>query len=95
MSYLRQIDERCILNIIHKDCDPKVENTKLLPRNSLIVTYTNKEKVCIDIVQSNSQIEVFDFYWDEYRNVKSISWTVGLVNPKSYGYTPKELKKKK
>lgn len=83
------------MNIIHKDCDPILSEDKTLPRNSYIVSYKNEEYIKYDIVQSNSKVEIFDKYWDEYRNVLSIEWTKGVVNPKSYGFEVKEQKKKR
>lgn len=83
------------MTIIYKDCDPELAKNKELPRNSYIISYENNGALHYDIVQSSSQVEVFDKYWDEYKNVKAIEWTTGLVDPKSYGYVPKETKKKR
>lgn len=81
--------------LLYKDCDLEQAKSKELPRNSYIVSYVNNEKICHDIIQSSSQVEVFNSYWDEYRSVLSITWTMGLIDPKSYGYVPKDIKKKK
>jgi hypothetical protein len=74
------------LRIIHKDCEIELAEDKKLPINSYLVSYILNEKVVHDIVQSNSQVEIFDHYYDEYGNVlKNISWTSGTINPKLYG----------
>lgn len=83
--------------IIHKDCNPSLSKDKSLPINSYIVTYIVKDIKKYDIVQAGSFVEVFDNYYDEYGkgSIQSIKWTDGRVNPKVYGYSPKESKRKK
>jgi hypothetical protein len=85
------------LNIIHKDCDKSLAQDKSLPVNSYLVIYCVKDVEKYDIVQSGARIEVFDNYYDEYGKgaLKEIKWTEGTVNPKTYGYVPKESKKRK
>lgn len=85
------------MNIIHKDCDSKLSKDKSLPINSYIIKYFYKEKDRYDIVQASGFVEVFDSYYDEYGkdSIKLIEWTDGKVNPKVYGYQPKENKKRK
>lgn len=81
------------MKIIHKNCERKASKDKTLPRNSYIVTYEDEGKTIYDIVQSNSSVEIFDYYYDHYRVVKGIEWTDGNVNPKMY-MTEKPKKKK-
>lgn len=85
------------LNIIHRDCDKSLAKDKSLPINSYVVTYLSKGKETCDIVQAGSFVEVFDEYYDEHGKgaIKEIKWTEGRINPKVYGYTPKETKKRK
>lgn len=81
------------VNIIHKDCDPSLAKSKSLPRNAYIVSYSNDDKVAYDIVQG-TQVTIFDHYYDEFRNVISINWTEGNVNPKIYNSQPPKKDKK-
>ena len=85
------------LNIIHKKCDKALAKDKSLPINSYLVTYLIKDEKTYDIVQAGSFVEVFDEYYDEYGKgaIQKIEWTQGTVNPKTYGYTPRDSKKKK
>lgn len=85
------------MNIIHKDCDPSLAKDKKLPLDSYLITYYVKEQIKYDIVQSSSQVEIFDYYHDNFggKNIKSIKWTDGRINPKLYGYEKKVEKKKK
>jgi hypothetical protein len=88
---------RKALNIIHKDCDKSLSKDKSLPVDSYLVTYLVKDKEKYDIVQAGSKVEVFDTYYDEYGkgSLQSIQWTDGRVNPRVYGYVPKETKRRK
>lgn len=81
--------------ILHKCCDPILAKNKELPRDSYLVGYFDNDNLVYDIVQSGSQSIIFDYYYDNYRNVQSIKWTEGIVNPKMYGYVSRDNKKKK
>ena len=85
------------MKIIHKDCDKSLLKDKSLPVNSYLVTYLVKDKEKYDIVQAGGRVEVFDDYYDEYGKgaLKEIKWTDGRVNPRVYGYVPKETKRRK
>ena len=80
------------INIIHKDCDKSLSQDKSLPLDSYIVSYSDDGVVKFDIVQG-TQVKIFDHYYDEYRNVISIQWTDGRVNPKMYNQPKKKNKK--
>lgn len=83
--------------MIHENCEKSLAENKSLPLNSYIVTYEYKDSICYDIVQSNSISKIFDCYYDKLgigSAIKSIKWTDGRVNPKLYGYTKPERKKR-
>lgn len=80
------------INIIHRDCDKSLSQDKSLPLDSYIVSYTDDGVVKYDIVQG-IQVKIFDHYYDEYRNVISMKWTDGRVNPKTYNQPQKKNKK--
>lgn len=82
------------INIINVDCDPSAANDRSLPRDSYLVTYGDSGEQKYDVVQG-LQSDIFDQYWDKYRDVRGIKWTEGKVNPKMWGYVPNEKKKKK
>ncbi len=85
------------VRILHKDCDLPIANNKDLPYDSYVVTYVEDGKICYDIVQPRKQIEIFDYYWDNYRENFKPPWkqSEGRINPKLWGVQPKETKKKK
>jgi len=84
------------MNILHQNCDPKLANDKSLPYTAYLVEYEIDGAIAYDIVIPHSKIEIFDFYWDKYREgLKNFKQAEGRVNPKLWGYKPKEEKKKR
>lgn len=83
------------MKIIHEKCSLELANDKTLPLNSYIVSYLCEKELFYDIVQASSRVNIFDHYYDNYRNVKSIEYTKGTINPKLYGIKPKENKRRK
>ena len=67
------------INIIHRDCEYSLAKDKTLPSNAYIVGYSSKGRVMYDIVQGN-KVSIFDYYYDEHRNVISMDWTDGKIN---------------
>lgn len=82
------------MKIIHQDCEKSLSKNKSLPIDSYLVTYISEEKTKNDIVQSVSQTDIFDYYYDLYKNVISIQWTDGRISPRLYGQTKPEKKKR-
>lgn len=84
------------MKILHQDCSPEVAKDRGLPYNSYLVTYEDDGVKKYDLVQANKQIEIFDYYWDRYRDsIKGWKQSEGRVNPKLWGNKPKENKKSK
>jgi hypothetical protein len=84
------------MKILHQNCDPELANDRSLPYTAYIVTYEIDGAIVYDIVIPHNKIEIFDFYWDKYREgLKEFKQAEGRVNPKLWGYKPKEEKKKR
>lgn len=84
------------MKFLHQKCDPELANDRELPYTAYIVTYEEDGEVLYDIVICNKKVEIFDYYWDKYReNLIGFKQTEGRVNPKLWGYTPKEEKKRR
>lgn len=83
------------MNILHKDCDLTVHNTRDLPYDSYVVTYIDDGRICYDIVQPRKQLDIFDYYWDRYREDFKPPWyqSEGRVNPKLWGNVEKKSSK--
>jgi len=84
------------LKFIHEDCDPNLANDKSLPTSSFLVEYVIGKEIHYDIVMAAKQVEIFDYYWDKYReDLLGFNQTQGRINPKLWGYKAPEGKKKK
>jgi hypothetical protein len=84
------------IRILHQNCDPELANDRGLPYTAYIVEYEIDEAKAYDIVICNKKTDIFDHYWDKYREgLKGFKQTEGRVNPKLWGVQPKETKKGK
>jgi len=84
------------MRILHQNCDPSVADDRELPYNAYLVTYEIDGAIAYDLVIPDKQVEIFDYYWDRYREgLKGWKQSEGRVNPKLWGNKPKEEKKRR
>ena len=84
------------MKFLHQKCDPELANDRNLPYTAYVVTYIEDGETFYDIVIPNKKVEIFDYYWDKYReDLISFKQTEGRVNPKLWGIKPKEEKKRR
>lgn len=84
------------MKILHQNCDPSVADDRTLPYNAYLVTYEIDGAIAYDLVIPDKQVEIFDYYWDRYREgLKGWKQSEGRVNPKLWGSQTKESKKRK
>ena len=70
------------MKILYENCQPKDALDKTLPYTSYLVEYLKDGKPHYDVSLGDKQAEVFDYYWDKYKqDLKKIDSTGGLVNP--------------
>ena len=68
-------------NLIHEKCEKSAADDKSLP-NAYLVTYVCEDKVTYDIVMADSRVDVFDEYWDKYKEgLQDIGYAQGNVKP--------------
>jgi|TARA_B100002019_G_scaffold202268_1_gene175335 hypothetical protein len=82
------------VKIIHEKCDPEKATDTSLPYTAYLVSYKHEDKICYDVTISNKAADIFDHYYDLYKNVISMTQANGKVNPKLW-VDPKQPKKKK
>ena len=70
------------IKIIKEDCDVTAAEDRSLPCTAFLIAYENGGRTCYDIAISGKQVDIFDHYYDKYRNVKSMTQTEGRANPK-------------
>ena len=84
------------MKILHQNCDPSLADDRTLPYNAYLVTYEIDGAIAYDLVIPDKQVEIFDYYWDRYREgLKGWKQSEGRVNPKLWGNKPKEEKKRR
>ena len=70
-------------------------NDRKLPSDAFEVYYVVDGEERLDVTRAGKKVNVFDFYYDKYGNVKKIDYGHGTVNPSQWGYKNKEPQKKK
>ena len=84
------------MKILHQNCDPSVADDRTLPYNAYLVTYEIDGALAYDLVIPDKQVEIFDYYWDRYREgLRGWKQSEGRINPKLWGAQTKEEKKRR
>ena len=85
------------IRVLHEKCEKDKADDKKLPSDSFLVTYKVEEELKYDVARGAGVVEIFDHYYDTYKNVQSITWTNGIVSPRTYegATTPTPPKKRK
>ena len=61
------------LNILKENCDPNKDNNSALPYNAYLVQYkAGEEETRWDLAMAYKMSEIFDHYYDKYKNVLAI-----------------------
>ena len=79
--------------IIHSNCDPELAKDRSLPHTAHLVEFDDGNGVVYDIVTAAKKVDIFDYYWDKYRNLISMIQTEGRANPKLWQDPKKKSKK--
>tara|TARA_B100000287_G_C20632400_1_gene780334 strand:+ start:514 stop:876 length:363 start_codon:yes stop_codon:yes gene_type:complete len=95
-------EEKSKLNPADYSCEILLEKTTLedskdkkFPTDAFNITYIVDGQSHLDVARSNKRVNLFDYYWDRYGNVKSIDYGHGTVNPSQWGYKKPEKKVRK
>lgn len=84
-----------MIRVIQRNCDPEVANDRSLPYTAYLVEYLVDGATSFDLVIANKRVDIFDYYWDLYRNdLISLTQSEGRVNPKLW-QDPSSKKDKK
>jgi|TARA_B100000085_G_scaffold186371_1_gene170373 hypothetical protein len=84
------------LNILKENCDPNKDNNSALPYNAYLVQYkAGEEETRWDLAMAYKMSEIFDHYYDKYKNVLAIVQSNGRVAPKLWIDPSKPQPKKK
>ena len=83
--------------IIQEKCTIEETKNTNIPRDTYILTYKINDQLFYDLVRGGKRVSVFDMYYDKFGSgaIQSIEWGYGKINPRLWGYTPTEKKKRK
>ena len=70
-------------------------NDRKLPSDAVEVYYVVDGEEHLDVTRSGKSVNIFDFYYDKYKNVKKIDYGHGTVNPSQWGYKKPEKKRRR
>ena len=73
------------LKILQQDCDPTAAEDKSLPYSSYLVEYYDNGKRRFDLVVANKQVDIFDHYWDEYKDGLLGSFNLKELSIQNFG----------
>ena len=80
------------IRVLHEKCEKDKAEDKKLPSDSYLVTYKVEEDLKYDVTRAGSQLELFDHYYDTYKNVQGIAWTKGIVRPRTFEGSTQQTK---
>ena len=86
-----------MIRVLHEKCDKKLADDPKLPYNAYLVQYKigDKEETRWDLAMAFKMSEIFDHYYDKYKNVLAIVQSDGRVAPKLWTDPSKKPEKKK
>ena len=87
------------MRLIQEKCDPKAADDRQLPYTAYLIEYKVEGKPTYDIAMGDSQIEIFDTYYDKYKkDFVGFKQTEGRQRPNLWRAaqpTPPKRRKKK
>ena len=87
------------MKLIQEKCDPKAAEDRTLPYTAYLIEYKVEGKSNYDIAMGDSQVEIFDIYYDKYKkDFVGFKQTEGRQRPNLYNSaiaTPPQRKKRK
>jgi len=83
------------IQVLHEKCEIGKAEDKKLPSDSYLVSYKVEDELKYDVTRAGTQLELFDHYYDTYKNVQGISWTKGIVSPRTFESIGKPVPPKK
>ena len=84
------------VTVIAEKCDPKLAEDKQLPYTAYLIQYELEGTIHHDIAMGDSQVHIFDHYYDKYK--KGFKWlrqSGGTQKPNLWNNQPPKRKKKK
>ena len=69
--------------LLEKTTPDKAKDTSF-PTDAYNVRYVVDGEERLDVCRAQKAANIFDLYYDKYKNVKNIKWTKGIISPRTY-----------
>ena len=84
------------MKVIQEKCDPKLAEDRKLPYTAYLIEYKVEGKATYDIAMGDSQVEIFDTYYDKYKkDFVGFKQTEGRQRPNLWNQQAPVRKKRK
>ena len=84
------------VRVFKEKCNPDDAKDKSLPYSAYLVEYKVDDKLCFDIAMSGKAVDLFDYYYDLYKeNFVSMMQAEGRVAPNMWKDPAEKAKKPK
>ena len=93
MSDIKPENYSC--EILLEKTTPEKAKDSSFPTDEYNVTYTVDGEDRLDVCRAQKAANIFDLYYDKYKNVKSIQYGSGTISPNRFGLKPPPKKKGK
>ena len=93
MSDIKPEDYSCEI-LLEKTTPEKAKNSSF-PTDAYNVTYPVDGEDRLDVCRAQKAANIFDLYYDKYKNVKSIQYGSATISPNRFGLKPPPKKKGK
>ena len=80
--------------LLEKTTADKAKDTSF-PTDAYNVRYVVDGEERLDVWRAQKAANIFDLYYDKYKNVKSIEYGSGTISPNRFGLKPPPKKKSK
>ena len=80
--------------LLERTTPDKARDTSF-PTDAYNVVYTVDGEDRLDVCRSQKAANIFDLYYDRYKNVKSIQYGSGTIPPNRFGLNQHQRKRKK
>ena len=86
MSDIKPEDYSC--EILLEKTTPEKAKDSSFPTDAYNVTYTVDGEDRLDVCRAQKAANIFDLYYDKYKNVKGIEYGSGTIPPNRFGLKP-------
>ena len=93
---IKTVPKKYNCELIYTKATLEQAKDKTLPRDAYLVYYEDDGgNLSMDVCRSNKRVNIFDLYYDKFKNVKNICFGYGTTNPRLWGEPKPEEKKKR